>query len=90
LDSFVVDGRTGLGCLDERLQAVGRFEQQVRNLRRRDFLSVAKEIEQGLHLMGELCDSVEPEHAACALDGMSGTKYLVEQIEIFRVLLKLQ
>ena len=59
-------------------------------MRRDDFLAVAKQVEQRLHLMGKLRDSVKPEHAARPFDGMRRTEDFVQEIEVFRVLFKCQ
>ena len=90
LDRLVVHRRASLGCIDQRLQTVGRFEQQIGDRRRHHFLSVAKQVEQGLHLMGELRDGIKSEHSAGALDGMGRAENFVQQIQVLGMLLERQ
>ena len=70
LDRLVVDRRAALGRVDQRLQAVGRLEEKIGNLGRYHFLSVAKQVKQGFHLVSELRDGGESEHTACPFNGM--------------------
>ena len=59
-------------------------------MRRDNFLTISKQVQQGLHLMGKLRDSGKAEHAARPLDGMGRAENLVQQIQIFRILFKRQ
>ena len=76
--------------VDQQLQTVRGAEQNIGNRRRDGEMPVPQLVEQRFHLMSELPDRSEPEHAAVPFDGMRRAKNAVQQVQVFRMLLELQ
>ncbi|MBK7487612.1 MAG: hypothetical protein IPI70_15965 [Nitrospira sp.] len=86
---FVGSG-SGAGTIDQCLEAIERLQQKVGDGDRHDHLTAAQLIQHRFHLVRELGDGGEPEHAAVALDGMGPAKNAVQQVDVSRALFELE
>jgi hypothetical protein len=87
---FLRPRRAVAGGGHQRLQRIGRTEQQAGQFAVDAPLAVAQLFHQALEGVGEANDAVQPEHPAAALDRVDGAKHRVHLLPVGRRGLQLQ